>query len=182
MRCEAAIVPHTTAVRRAARSFMRAVHSRRRPVCGPTVTVVRPSIRPSSSPVHTSMARAGRGMENDSCCGVSCQFKRHTKRRSFKSTTPTRNVSSSNLAATPVGGSSVRSIASRAGGIAVKSSPERIIPPLAKIAVAWKRNSFVRKVAGEHDGIRIVPPETTVLPVAHQVLPCRRLDAFPAHA
>ena len=54
---------------------------------------------------------------------------------------PTSSASSSNRAATPAGGSSFRSMARRAGGIEVRSSPDSTMPPLAAIAVAWNVNS-----------------------------------------
>jgi hypothetical protein len=56
---------------------------------------------------------------------------RHIIRDSWSATTPRRSVSSLKVAATPVGGTSLRRIAARAAGMRVRSSPDNTMPPLA---------------------------------------------------
>ena len=106
-------------------------------VCGLTsLTENQPSRLPNFFPVQTSVTSLSLGSLNRNDSSLSLQLKRQTICLSGSSTVPTLNESSSNFAATPEGGRSFLNISSRSGGIFVISSPERTIPPEAKIAVA----------------------------------------------
>src|SRR5207249_3227180 len=103
--------------------------SSRAPWRGTFAIVSSRSWRPSDAPLQKSLIVAGRGSSTRKLRGSSPQLNRHTARPRGSETTPTSSASLSKRAATPVGGSSLRSISMRVGGITVRSSPERIMPP-----------------------------------------------------
>ena len=144
------------------------MHISTRPDRGGRVSETSPGDRsPKSSPLQSSRTRCGRASENDKVRGASSQLSRHTTRRPSWSIGPHAQARRPRIARpSPVGGCSLRSTSSSVG-CHLREVVARQDHPAAWRRWRWRGSGTLRRaVAGQHDRVRIVPPQPAVLPVA----------------